>query len=54
MKQARVVPKGPIKWVIPCSLFRTATSTIKAVTAAATAVDVSQATANEAFGVLHP
>jgi hypothetical protein len=52
MKQARVVPKGPIKWVIPCLLFGTATSTIKAVTAAATAVEVSQATANEVFGVV--
>jgi len=53
MKQERVVPKGPIKWVIPCLLFRTiATSTTKTVTAAATAVDVSQATVNEAFGVV--
>jgi hypothetical protein len=54
MKQARVVPKGPIKWVIPGLLLRTATSSIKAVTAAATAVDVSQATANAAFGVVTP
>lgn len=55
MKQERVVPKGPIKWVILCLLFRTiATSTIKTVTAAATAVDVSQATVNEDFGVVTP
>ncbi|MBN1763088.1 MAG: hypothetical protein JW878_08460 [Methanomicrobia archaeon] len=52
MKQARVAPKGPIKWVIPCLLFRTATSMTKAVTAAATAVNVSQATANKVFGAV--
>ena len=40
--------------MIPGLLLRTATSTIKAVTAAATAVEVSQATATEAFGVVAP
>ena len=55
MKHARVLLKGSIKWGIPGSLLRTATSTIKkAVTAAAPAVDVSQATANEDFGVVTP